>query len=97
MTIQPILFPLNIGTATELRVYVLEHTDNGTSVNVHYHFADLTLNTTLTSGGTLPYKILHGNNIVLTGQDYLNYKAHAASVDALVANLVGVTPVPVAE
>lgn len=93
MTIQPILFPLNIGLATELRTYVLEHTDNGTSVNVHYHFLDVTKNTTLASGGILPYRILHGNNVILTGQDYLDYKADVTSIDVTIANLLGAIPV----
>jgi hypothetical protein len=93
MTIQPVLFPLNIGTATELRVYVLEHTEKDNTVNVHYHFADLSQITVLANGGTLPYKVLHGNNIILSGQDYLDYKADETSVEAKIVALTGVTPV----
>lgn len=95
MTIQPVQFPLNIGTATELKIQVLEHTDNETSVNVHYHLEDTTKTTILSSGGSLPYRILYSNNIILEGQDYLDYKANSANLDTLIINLLGVVPAPV--
>lgn len=97
MIIQPVEFPLNIGTATELRIYVLEHTDNGSSVNVHYQLVDTTKNTVLATSSTLPYKILHGNNIILDGQNYTNYKSNASSVEAFIASLMGATIVPVTQ
>lgn len=98
MIIQPVQFPLNLGIATELRTYVLEHTDNGSSVNVHYHFIDSAKNTVLASGGNLAYKILHANNVVLAGQDYTNYKSNPDSVEAYIVALTGVVPVtPVTE
>lgn len=97
MTIQPVLFPLNAGTATELKIQVLEHTETENSVNVHYHLEDPTKTTVLSSGSELPYRILYSNNVIISGQDYLDYKANSANVDTLIINLLGVVPAPTAE
>lgn len=95
MTIQPVQFPLNIGTATELRIIVLEHTETENSIKVHYHLVDTTKDTLMLNGPSLPYRVMHGNTILLAGQDYLNYKADENSVETLVINRLGVVPTPV--
>ena len=90
LKIQEITFPLNLGIATDLEIQVLPFTDSGTSINVHYDLRDITKTTVLTSNYEMPYRNLHSNNIVLNGEDYLNYKTDPNYVTDFVVNMLGV-------
>jgi hypothetical protein len=97
MKIQPIQFPLNIGTATDLEIHVLEHTENETSVNVHFHLLDVNLTTVILGGTILPHRRLYANNMVLQGQDFIDYKANPETLTTLIVNMLGVTVLPPVE
>lgn len=92
MKIQPVTFPLNLGIATDLEVNALEGSDTGSQININYHFKDLTKNTTLGGGSTLPYRILFSNNMLLTEENYIAYKADPTMLEGFIVDLLGVTP-----
>ena len=91
MKIQPISFPLNIGTATDLEINAVEYTETTTSVNVHFHLIDLVKTTMLVNNVELPYRIVYANNFILDGVNFLNYKENPSTLNTLVANMIGVT------
>lgn len=75
MKIQPIEFPLGIGTADELRIIV----DKGVA---YYNLVDTTKTTVMSNGPEIPYKILYSDTLKLEeGQE---------NVDSLIINLLGV-------
>ena len=71
MKIQEVQFPLNIGSADELRIHMGEETEN--SINVHYVLLDTDQTTEMVGGQQIPYKALHSDKLVVTGNDYVSY------------------------
>lgn len=92
MKIQEVQFPLNIGSADELRIHMGEETEN--SINVHYVLLDTDQTTEMVGGQQIPYKALHSDKLVVTGNDYVSYKVDSNYVNELVVSLLGVTVIP---
>jgi hypothetical protein len=69
MTIQPIEFPLNIGTANKLNIIVSEGV-------VYYNLVDTSQTTPMPNGPDVPYRILYSNRLQLeegqTDTDIIN-------------------------
>ena len=92
MKIQEVQFPLNIGSADELRIHMGEETEN--SINVHYVLLDTDQTTEMIGGQQIPYKALHSDKLVVTGNDYVSYKVDSNYINELVVSLLGVTVIP---
>ena len=92
MKIQEVQFPLNIGSADELRIHMGEETEN--SINVHYVLLDTDQTTEMVGGQQIPYKALHSDKLVVTGNDYVSYKVDSNYINELVVNLLGITVIP---
>ena len=92
MKIQEVQFPLNIGSADELRIHMGEETEN--SINVHYVLLDTDQTTEMIGGQQIPYKALHSDKLVVTGNDYVSYKVDSNYINELVVNLLGITVIP---
>jgi hypothetical protein len=76
MKIQPIEFPLGIGTADELRVVVSEGI-------AYYNLVDTSKTYIMSDGTELGFKLLHSNRLKLEeGQE---------DAESLIINLLGVT------
>lgn len=76
MKIQPIEFPLGIGTANELRIIV----DQGVA---YYNLVDTTKTTVMSNDIEFSFKVLHSSSLKLEeGQE---------DADSLIINLLGVT------
>ena len=82
--IQPVVFPLNQGTATELSVLVLNFATNAVTCTTYYE---------LKSEGTeeLPSKVLSNGNYTLTEQEFAAWGTNNEWVNECVANAIGVT------
>ncbi len=77
MNIQPIEFPLGLGTANQLRVIVSQGI-------IFYNLSD-TSQTTVIQDRTYPYKVLHSGQIVLDNEEVSQEQANN-----LVISLLGV-------
>lgn len=77
--IQPIVFPLNQGTATEMTVLVLNFLTNDVTCKTYYQL--------LTEDG----KVLKGDNYDLTEEQFAAWGLDNTCVDGYVADAIGVT------
>ena len=82
--IQPIVFPLNAGTATEMTVLILNFQTDATTCTTYYE---------LKSEGTeeVPSKVLSNGNYTLTEEEYAAWGESNEWVEQCVANAIGVT------
>lgn len=82
--IQPIVFPLNQGTATEMSVLILNFQTDATTCTTYYE---------LKSEATeeVPSKVLSNGNYTLTEQEFAAWGTDNAWVTECVANAIGVT------
>lgn len=82
--IQPIVFPLNQGTATEMSVLILNFETSATTCTTYYE---------LKSEGTeeTPSKVLSNGNYTLTEQEFAAWGSDNTWVETCVANAIGVT------
>lgn len=94
MKIQQVQFPLNIGIADELRVYVREDSETEDSITIHYVLLDTDQTTHVTEQQQLPHKTLYSDKLVVTGNDYTSYKIDNSYINELVVNLLGVIVIP---
>ena len=82
--IQPITFPLNAGTATEMSVLILNFQTDATTCTTYYE---------LKSEGTeeVPSKVLSNGNYTLTEEEYAAWGESNEWVEQCAANAIGVT------
>jgi hypothetical protein len=82
--IQPIKFPLNQGTATEMSVLILNFETTATTCTTYYE---------LKSEGSeeVPSKVLSNGNYTLTEQEFAAWGFDNEYVAECVANAIGVT------
>ena len=81
--IQPIVFPLNQGTATEMTVLILNFETSATTCTTYYE---------LKSEGTeeVPAKVLSNGNYTLTEEEFAEWGTDNTWVETCVANAIGV-------
>lgn len=77
--IQPITFPLNQGTATEMSVLILNFETTATTCTTYYEFK--------TEEGT----VLTNGNYTLTEEEFTAWGEDNTWVEQCVANAIGVT------
>jgi len=77
--IQPIVFPLNAGTATELSVLILQHTTDAVTCGTYYELK--------TDEG----KVLQKDNYYLTEDEFAAWGTDNEWVAECVAKAIGVT------
>lgn len=77
--IQPIVFPLNQGTATEMSVLILNFETSATTCTTYYELK--------TDEG----KVLSNGNYTLTEQEFTEWGNDNTWVEQCVANAIGVT------
>lgn len=82
--IQPITFPLNAGTATEMSVLILNFQTDATTCTTYYE---------LKSEGSeeTPSKVLSNGNYTLTEEEFAAWGESNEWVEQCVANAIGVT------
>ena len=82
--IQPIVFPLNAGTATEMSVLILNFETSATTCTTYYE---------LKSEATeeVPSKVLSNGNYTLTEQEFAEWGYDNEYVAQCVASAIGVT------
>jgi len=82
--IQPITFPLNAGTATEMSVLILNFETSATTCTTYYE---------LKSEATeeVPSKVLSNGNYTLTDMQFALWGFDNTLVDGYVAEAIGVT------
>jgi hypothetical protein len=82
--IQPIVFPLNAGTATEMTVLILNFETSATTCTTYYE---------LKTEGTeeVPSKVLSNGNYTLTEQEFAAWGTDNEWVTECVAKSIGVT------
>jgi hypothetical protein len=82
--IQPITFPLNAGTATEMSVLILNFETSATTCTTYYE---------LKSEATeeVPAKVLSNGNYTLTDMQFALWGFDNTLVDGYVAEAIGVT------
>ena len=82
--IQPIVFPLNVGTATEMSVLILNFETSATTCTTYYE---------LKSEATeeVPSKVLSNGNYTLTEQEFDEWSNDNTWVETCVAKSIGVT------
>lgn len=82
--IQPITFPLNAGTATEMTVLILNFETTATTCTTYYE---------LKSEATeeVPAKVLSNGNYTLTEEEFAAWGESNEWVEQCVANAIGVT------
>ena len=76
--IQPIVFPLNAGTATELSVLILNFETSATTCTTYYELK--------TEEGT----VLSNGNYTLTEEEFAEWGTDNTWVETCVANAIGV-------
>jgi hypothetical protein len=82
--IQPITFPLNQGTATQMSVLILNFETRATSCTTYYEL--------LTEGTEeTPSKVLSNGNYSLTEEEFSQWGTDNSFVEQCVANYLGVT------
>ena len=81
--IQPIVFPLNAGTATEMSVLILNFQTDATTCTTYYE---------LKSEATeeVPSKVLSNGNYTLTEEEFAAWGEDNTWVETCVANAIGV-------
>jgi len=84
--IQPIVFPLNQGTATEMSVLILNFPTDATTCTTYYE-----LKTEGTE--TEPSKVLSNGNYTLTPEQFLLWGEDNSWVEQCVADAIGVVVV----
>ena len=86
--IQPVVFPLNAGTATEMTVLILNFETNATTCTTYYE---------LKSEGTeeVPSKVLSNGNYTLTDVQFALWGFDNTVVDQYVAEAIGVVIVTI--
>lgn len=77
--IQPITFPLNAGTATEMSVLILNFETSATTCTTYYELK--------TDEG----KVLSNGNYTLTEEEFAAWSNDNTWVETCVANAIGVT------
>lgn len=77
--IQPIVFPLNAGTATEMSVLILNFETSATTCTTYYELK--------TEDG----KVLSNGNYTLTEEEFIAWGSDNTWVEQCVANAIGVT------
>ena len=77
--IEPVVFPLNQGTATQMTVLVLNFLTNAVTCTAYYQL--------LTEDGIL----LKGDNYTLTEKQFAQWGLDNTCVDGYVAEAIGVT------
>ena len=82
--IQPIVFPLNAGTATEMSVLILNFETSATTCTTYY---ELKSETTEEASA----KILSNGNYTLTEAEFAAWGEDNTWVEQCVANAIGVT------
>lgn len=82
--IQPITFPLNQGTATEMSVLILNFETSATTCTTYYE-----LKTEATE--EVPSKVLSNGNYTLTEEEFSAWGSDNTWVENCVANAIGVT------
>ena len=82
--IQPVVFPLNAGTATEMTVLILNFETSATTCTTYYE---------LKSEGTeeVTSKVLSNGNYTLTEEEFAAWGFDNEYVAECVANAIGVT------
>jgi hypothetical protein len=82
--IQPVIFPLNAGTATEMTVLILNFETNATTCTTYYE---------LKSEATeeVAAKVLSNGNYTLTEEEFAAWGLDNEYVAECVANAIGVT------
>ncbi len=88
--IQPIVFPLNAGTATEMTVLILNFETNATSCTTYYELKTEATEETETTG-SIPSKVLSNGNYTLTEAEFAAWGEDNTWVEQCVANAIGVT------
>jgi len=81
--IQPIKFPLNQGTATEMSVLILNFETSATTCTTYYE-----LKTEATE--EVPSKVLSNGNYTLTEEEFAAWGNDNTWVETCVANAIGV-------
>jgi hypothetical protein len=76
--IQPIVFPLNQGTATEMSVLILNHETTATTCKTYYQLK------------TEEGKVVQGDNYDLTEEEFAAWGTDNTWVETCVANAIGV-------
>jgi hypothetical protein len=90
MKIEKIKFPLNIGYADALTLYVRKDLDAKDYVIVYYAFIDTTRNSKLTDGSEIPNKMLYADSLKLSGENYTEYENDNSKLDSIMASLLGI-------
>jgi hypothetical protein len=86
--IQPVVFPLNEGTATELTVLVLNFPTDATTCTTYYELKSETTE-------EVPSKVLRNGNYTLTEIEFAEWGFNNEWVTECVANAIGVVIVTI--
>lgn len=81
--IQPITFPLNQGTATEISVLILNFETSATTCTTYYELKSEATEET-------PSKVLSNGNYTLTEEEFAQWGLDNSYVEQCVANAIGV-------
>jgi hypothetical protein len=82
--IQPVVFPLDAGTATEMTVLILNFPTNAATCTTYYELKSETTE-------EAPTKIFSSGNYILTTAEFAAWGEDNAWVEQCVANAIGVT------
>jgi hypothetical protein len=82
--IQPVVFPLNAGTATELSVLILNFPTDATTCTTYYELKSEAIEETTA-------KVLSNGNYTLTETEFAAWGEDNSWVETCVANAIGVT------
>jgi hypothetical protein len=92
--IQPVVFPLNAGTATEMTVLILNFETSATTCTTYYELKSEATEETETTGST-PAKVLSNGNYTLTELEFAEWGFDNEWVTQCVANAIGVVIVTI--
>ena len=81
--IQPIVFPLNAGTATEMTVLILNFPTDATTCTTYYELMSVATE-------TVPSNVLSNGNYTLTDAEFAAWGEDNTWVETCVANAIGV-------
>ena len=81
--IQPVVFPLNAGTATEMTVLILNFPTDATTCTTYYELKS-------EATETVPSKVLSNGNYTLTDSEFAAWGEDNTWVETCVANAIGV-------
>jgi hypothetical protein len=87
--IQPITFPLNAGTATEMSVLILNFPTDAATCTTYYELKSEATEATETTPG-IPAKVLSNGNYTLTTEEFAAWGEDNTWVEQCVANAIGV-------